>query len=45
MFTQLHPRQHTARAPTANHARAASRALAINHSRTVVSGRTRRPRP
>jgi hypothetical protein len=37
MFTQLHQRQHTARAPPANHARAASRALAINHSRAVVA--------
>jgi hypothetical protein len=37
MFTQLHQRQHTARAPAANHARAADRALAINHSRAVVA--------
>ena len=39
MFTQLYQRQDTALAPAAaaNHARAAGRALAINHSRAVVA--------
>ena len=37
MFAQLYQRQDTARAPAANHARAAGRALAINHSRAVMA--------
>ena len=37
MFTQLYQRQDTARASAANHARAAGRALVINHSRAVLA--------